>query len=105
MAEFVVTGEDTTRCDLAVSGEVDIESVQKFLDAAHECLEGPATLLRIDLAELAFIDSSGLGALVRIRNAARERDKDLELANVSASVERLFEITGLTGVFAAKSDG
>ena len=50
------------------------------------------------------MDSSGLGALVRIRNLAHERGTKVLLTNVPASVSRLFEVTGLAEIFGTGSD-
>ena len=105
MAEFVNTetrGDGS--CTVSVTGEVDIATVDEFLAAAGACLDGGATSVVVDLAEVSFIDSSGLGALVRIRNLARKHGATLTLARVPDSIERLLEVTGLTAAFVADAD-
>lgn len=104
MAEFV-TGTTAGRRTLAVSGEVDIASVDRFLSEARACLDEDGPVCEIDLAGVTFMDSSGLGALVRIRAATQERGKRVVLTNVPASIERLFAVTGLTGIFGTGSEG
>jgi anti-sigma B factor antagonist len=99
MAEFVTGPDADERRTVVVSGEVDIASVDELLREAYACLDGPAVVCEIDLGAVTFIDSSGLGALVRIRNVAHERGKDVVLANVPDSVVRLFAVTGLAQVF------
>jgi anti-sigma B factor antagonist len=99
MAEFVSGPEAGERRTVVVSGEVDIASVDQLLAGAYACLDGPADVCEIDLGGVTFIDSSGLGALVRIRNTARDRGKEIALVNVPASVERLFAVSGLSEVF------
>jgi anti-anti-sigma factor len=54
--------------------------------------------MRIDLSEVSFMDSTALGALVSIRNAAEPRPVILE--NPLPLVLRILEITGLDQVFA-----
>jgi anti-anti-sigma factor len=105
MAEFVTRSDEGGRCTLAIAGEVDIATVERLLVEAHECLEGPGTTCEIDLGGVTFIDSSGLGALVRIRNAAHERNKQMVLTHVPSSVTRLLQVTGLNEAFHARSDG
>lgn len=86
---------------LAVAGEVDIAVADAFAAAALSCLQEPGALtLRVDLAEVTFLDSSGLGALVKARNAAQDQGKGLVIANVAPSVMKVFVITGLAGVLA-----
>jgi anti-anti-sigma factor len=105
MSEFVTSSGEGERRAISVSGEVDIAYVDELLSHARACLEGPADICVIDLAGVTFMDSSGLGALVRIRNLAHDHDKQLVLSNVPARVSRLFEVSGLTGVFSLRSDG
>jgi len=103
MAEFVVGPAADGHRALAVSGEVDIATVGQFLAEADTCLDDGADVCEIDLGAVTFIDSSGLGALVRIRNTARDRGKSVVLTNVPASVNRLFEVTGLADAFGTQS--
>jgi anti-anti-sigma factor len=80
---------------LPVSGEVDLASIGDLIAAARACLAAAPSVLEVDLAEVTFIDSSGLGALVRIRNEAVERGVQLVLVHLPPAVTRLFEVSGL----------
>jgi anti-sigma B factor antagonist len=62
------------------------------IDAGHPSIV-------VDLSHLAFIDSTGLGALVAARNHADESDATIRLVCASDRVLKLFRITGLDGVF------
>ena len=105
MAEFAVRDAGDGRHEVAASGEVDIESVERLLEVSRECLDASPQVLALDLAGVTFIDSSGLGALVRIRKAADARNADLVLQNVPGSVHRLLEVTGLSEVFTTSPSG
>jgi hypothetical protein len=48
--------------------------------------------------ELTFCDSSGLRALLEIRDRCHRVGTNLRLTNVPANVHRVFELTGTTGV-------
>jgi len=52
-----------------------------------------------DLAGLEFIDCSGVAALARVREQARQAGGDLLLAAAQEQVLRLLILTGLIGVF------
>jgi len=54
----------------------------------------------VDLGGLDFIDSTGLGVLVGGLKRLREHGGDLALRSPSASALKVFEITGLTKLFA-----
>ena len=103
MAQFVAGSAGNGRRTLTASGEVDLATVDEFLAEANACIDDAPEMVEIDLGAVTFIDSSGIGALVRIRNAARDRDKVLVLTNVPASVERLFAVTGLSEAFDIRS--
>jgi anti-anti-sigma factor len=104
MAEYRAGPATPGRRTLAVSGEVDIAVVEEFLAEADRCLDDGADRCEIDLGAVTFIDSSGLGALVRLRKIAHDRGKTVLLTNVPASVNRLLEVTGLSEAFAAPGD-
>jgi anti-sigma B factor antagonist len=104
MTEFVTSTASGGRGTLTVSGDVDIATVEELLAEARACLEATAQVCEIDLASVTFMDSSGLGALVRIRNLAREQGKQVVLTNVPERLVRLFEVTGLTDAFGTEAD-
>jgi anti-anti-sigma factor len=90
------------RCDLTVTGEIDLYSADDVAALGVLNLTEPkVTELIVDLAGVTFIDSTGLGALVRIRNIALEFNKDVRFRDPSPRVQQLFTLTGLAGVFAA----
>jgi anti-anti-sigma factor len=55
------------------------------------------------MAELTFLDSSAIAALVNLRNLAEDSSKKLTLANVPARVLRVLTITGLSTLFTIDS--
>ena len=99
MASFSSPARDGDTVSLSVGGELDIASVDAFLDAARPCIAQGATTFAIDFGGVEFIDSSGLGALVRLHNECREADVRMRLENVPRSVARLLSVTGLDELF------
>jgi anti-sigma B factor antagonist/stage II sporulation protein AA (anti-sigma F factor antagonist) len=87
---------------LEVSGEVDLETADQLRDAGINALSPYAGTLRIDLAGVTFIDSTGLAALVQIRNHAGAAHH-VVIQNARPNVQRILEITGLDKVFAGRS--
>ncbi|GAB7003633.1 hypothetical protein JCM18899A_11040 [Nocardioides sp. AN3] len=99
MAEFgTVTGQDGASA-LAVSGDLDISGVDEFLAHVGELLTTGSGPFVLDLGGVTFIDSSGLGALVRVQKSASSVGRDLRLEHVPRSVSRILELTGLTDLF------
>lgn len=58
----------------------------------------------INLAEVGYIDSSGMGELVSALSAARSAGGQLKLAGVQAKVLRIFEVSNLEQVFEIHPD-
>ena len=59
----------------------------------------------LDLADVNYIDSSGLGALVSVYLAARRAQCVLVLTNLQARIRDLFELSRLQAVFEIEKDG
>lgn len=73
-------------------GELDAYTVGQFRDSLSEL----ATVQRllIDLSEVPFMDSSGLGALIGGIRRAREADGDVTVACSRPTLTRLLHTTG-----------
>jgi anti-sigma B factor antagonist len=73
-------------------GELDASTCRGLA----ECLTGPSgSLVVIDLSQLTFIDSSGLGALHAAKQRAIKNGGTLVVSRPSPTVHRVLEITGL----------
>lgn len=84
---------------LRVRGEVDVYTSPALRDELYRLIDGGATNVTLDLADMDFIDSSGLGVFVGALKRIRERDGDLRLRSLQPSTRKVLEITGLTQVF------
>lgn len=84
---------------LTVAGDLDMA-------AAFELETRLETILRtedvnavaLDLAEVGFIDSAGLGALIAVRDRAHQLGIELMITRVSDRVRRILHMTGLSGI-------
>ena len=80
---------------VAVSGEVDLCSSTTLREKLNEALaEGP-DLLVIDLAQVSFIDSTGLSCLVSAAHRTTEVDCALAVAAPAGRVRQLIAMTGI----------
>jgi anti-sigma B factor antagonist len=83
---------------LAVAGDVDIATCDALRSALDQLLEEPAGQLVIDLTDLSFLDSTGLGVLVRAHKQASAAGIDFAIVCPPGQVHDLFAITRLVGV-------
>ncbi|MGH2683894.1 MAG: STAS domain-containing protein [Actinomycetota bacterium] len=84
---------------VAVRGEIDIASSDELRNALLGLSEQGVRHVTVDLADLAFIDSTGLGALIRVLKHYREQGGDMKLANPTRPVAKVLEITSLDRLF------
>jgi anti-sigma B factor antagonist len=97
MAEFEEQARDGVGV-VRVTGEIDMASAPEFLERVLACL-ARFDSIEVDLAGVTFMDSSGIGVLVRMRTEAEILGKPAGLVNVRPSTARLLELTGLQGLF------
>jgi anti-sigma B factor antagonist len=80
---------------ISVSGELDLASSPALEEELQRIAKSDATTIVIDLAELEFMDSTGLSVLVRAHQRAEENGRRLGLVNGSQQVQRLLTLTGV----------
>ena len=73
-------------------GELDAYTVTAFRDALGDVADSPR--LVIDLSEVPFMDSAGLGALIGGIRRAREQGGDVAVACSRPTLTRLLHTTG-----------
>lgn len=92
--------DDGDRSVVALTGELDIDSVGDVRAAVQDLLAGNRVrVLAVTLAGLTFIDSSGLGLLIELRRLALSADVAFELTDVPSGPARVIAIAGLTETF------
>jgi anti-sigma B factor antagonist len=93
--ELTVSSDDGVRL-VAVSGELDLDTMGE-LNAALAVDDGLATTV-VDLRGLTFIDSSGVSGVMAAARRARDAGERLVCVPGRASIQRVFELTGVDTV-------
>ncbi len=86
------------------TGDVDAYTSGRLRAALHEAVGGSARLVVVDLTDVTFIDSSGLGALVGAHRRMLEAGGVLRVVRPPQTVGRAFELTGLDEVLELYDD-
>jgi anti-sigma B factor antagonist len=84
---------------LWASGELDLAGVEGLLDAVLAAL-GEGKPVVVDLSALGFLDSSGIGALVKCRNEAVRLGCHFRVRGAAGEVARVLTVTGMLGPLA-----
>ena len=78
-----------------LEGELDLGTVPMLVDALDDLLEGDPLTIELDMSQLTFIDSSGVGAYVTAFRRARAKGSRLTLGERSGPVQRVLELSGV----------
>ncbi len=76
----------------ALRGELDASTCRGL---AEQLIGPPGLLVVVDLCQVTFMDSSGLGAIHTARRRAMKDGGTLVVSRPTPMVRRVFEITGL----------
>jgi len=88
-----------------VSGRITLgEETQLLRETVQRVLEGGQKEILLNLGEVSFIDSAGLGELVSAFTSVRNRGGDLKLLKLTTRVHDLLQITKLYTVFDISDD-
>lgn len=94
--EVSVEGGEADSVVVAVRGELDLAAVPRLREMVEPVQHGAPIV--VDCTGLEFIDSSGLGCLVELRNRALSRGGDIRLVNVPLGPARTITMGGLAEV-------
>ncbi len=82
---------------LAVTGEVDVSNASELRAQADAVLaDGFTDELVVDLSQVPYIDSTGIGVLVGAAHRAQEAGASLAVANPQKNVERVLGLLGVS---------
>ena len=97
--------EDGDITILTVTGDLVIgEPETTFKKTVTQLLEEGRVNLLVDLSSVGFLDSSGLGALVRALTQSQKEGGQTKLLNAGPQVRKLLQMTKLDSVFELHSD-
>jgi anti-sigma B factor antagonist len=83
-----------------VAGEIDVYTSPKLRERLVGLVNDGANSIVVNLEDVEFIDSTGLGVLVGVLKRIRARGGSLSLVCQREGLLRVFTITGLEKVFA-----
>ena len=84
---------------LQVNGRLDLASGSALKEEIKRLFNQDRNSIHLNLAEVEFINSSGLGALVSIMKEVRMQKGRLTLSNLASYVQEIFDITQLSHIF------
>ncbi len=101
--EAKAVGDEVT---VVIAGELDHYAAPQIRRQLDRILEDPMVIhLVLDLENLTFMDSSGIGVLLGRLRVLQSRGGAMSVRNMRPSVEKLFRLSGLHRVIGMENGG
>lgn len=88
---------------ISLRGEIDAYTVTELKEAFGTIMKKEGQEVIVDLEEVTYMDSTGLGVFISALKSAKEHNSELKLVNIQDRVYRLFQITGLDEIMDVKA--
>ena len=87
--------------EVKADGRLNMVSAPKLREFVTDVIAGGSNRIVVNLESTAFMDSSGLGALIGCLKAARQAGGDLRIAAVQPQVNMVLKLTSMDKVLTA----
>ena len=81
------------------NGGMDLYNSYKLKELVMKMIEKNIKIFIINLEQVDYIDSSGIGALIYISSTIKKMNLKLAISNIHGSVKKVIELTKLMGYF------
>jgi anti-anti-sigma factor len=99
MSSPVISADrDARKARLVLGGDLDMAARFKAEQALDDLLSTPLEQLVVDLGEVTFVDSTGMGLVLEVHDRARAEGFKLRLLRGPDEVQRVFELAGVADV-------
>ncbi len=97
--ELAIERPAPERAVFRLRGELILPECNPTRAKVVKAIEEGAREITMDLSEVPFIDSAGLGLLIGLRQTARQRGGEFQLTGVNAEILPIFQVTRLNKIF------
>ena len=84
---------------LSLRGEIDVYTAPRLRQAIVDLIDAGERRIVVDMENVDFLDSTGLGVLVEGLKRAKGNDGDLSIVATHDKILKIFDITGLNKAF------
>ncbi len=95
VSKYGISVKDGT-CTIKLAGELDFANAEQVSDWLFHAIEkSTCQIYELDLSELGFLDSSGIGVLVVTARLVSRKGARLRAVNPQPAVRRVIDTTGV----------
>ena len=85
--------------DVNLGGELDVSTSDELKEYLHKLADQEMLDMKINLENLEYIDSTGLGVMIGVLKKLKVGNKEIYIINPRSNVRKIFNITGLDKIF------
>ncbi|HDI51023.1 anti-anti-sigma factor [candidate division KSB1 bacterium] len=97
--DFKIEKSDGTARVVILESRIDVGNAERFKKILADCTKKGHYDVVVDLRNVEFMDSSGLGALVFGLREIKHRHGELKVSGLSKHVSSMFKVTRLDRIF------
>jgi anti-anti-sigma factor len=97
-------GNRTDQIVVTPIGDLDLYASVAFCNAVIVRLETGTPRMVIDLGGVRYLDSSGVGALIRLLQKARTLGGEIRVANLSGTPKKVLEMSNIISLLKTSPD-
>jgi anti-anti-sigma factor len=90
---------DESAAVVTLAGELEYSTAGTLRSTLLELAHGDASAVVLDMADVAFLDSTGISLLIQAKQRFDERGATVKLRHPSPRVSRVLEIAGVADLF------
>lgn len=85
--------------NVLLEGELDVSTADELKKYLHKLVDEKNINIKLDLQNLDYIDSTGLGVMIGILKRLKIENKEVYIQKPKNNVRKIFSITGLDKIF------
>ena len=90
--EITITDEPNNGKRISLAGSLDTHTAPQLEARINESIDSSVTALILDMKDLEFLSSAGLGVIFMTKKQLNNRQGKIMLINLQPQVQRVFEI-------------
>lgn len=85
--------------NVIVNGDIEMMTIKEFKEKLFDLGQNVDKDVELDLSNVDYIDSSGVGVLISLMKLQKKKGKTLKIAKVSSQVMNVLQLSSLSDVF------
>ena len=91
--------KSTDLITISITGDIEMMSIKNFKNELLEIGQNEEQDIGLDLSNVNYIDSSGIGVLISLYKLQKNKGKNLKILKVSPKVLNVLKLSSLADIF------